>query len=123
MSNFATAAEIQPLLDALPKDATGDDFNRLRKEDKGPSRQIAAPLMQRMTEFVLSAEEYYQNSLNNLDRARALISDGKRTKYLSLFEIADMLLPRRLAKATVSRPLRSTPSTQLSTATTSSSGP
>lgn len=98
VSNFSTATEIQPLLDTFPKDATPDEYNALRRADKGPSREVGSVLMERMNKFIASADKYYQDSLTNLDRARALISDGKRTKYLSLFEIADMLLPQSARK-------------------------
>ncbi|KAH7022561.1 hypothetical protein EDB80DRAFT_878103 [Ilyonectria destructans] len=94
VSNFATASEIQPLLAMLPMNATSDDLQELQRDDKGPSREAGAQLIKKMGKFVSSADEYYQNSLTNLDKARALVSDGKKTKYLSLFEIAEMLLPK-----------------------------
>ncbi|KAF7543212.1 hypothetical protein G7Z17_g10920 [Cylindrodendrum hubeiense] len=94
VSNFASASEIRPLLAMLPKSATSDELMQLRSDDKGPSREAGAELIKRMTKFVSTADEYYQGSLANLDKARALVSDGKNTKYLSLFEIAEMLLPK-----------------------------
>ncbi|KAH7133531.1 hypothetical protein EDB81DRAFT_104603 [Dactylonectria macrodidyma] len=94
VSNFASASEIEPLLAMLPKNATTDEFRDLQRENKGPSREVGSELIQKMTQFVSDADEYYQRSLTNLDQARIRISDGKKTKYLSLFEIADMLLPQ-----------------------------
>ena len=45
------------------------------------------------------AETTYQLNLSNLDQARSLISDPRKTKYLSLFEIADILLPKLSKKS------------------------
>ncbi|KAI5466622.1 hypothetical protein BGZ63DRAFT_346540 [Mariannaea sp. PMI_226] len=94
VSKYASVAEIQPLLDAIPKHANPDDYQELRRADLGPSREAGAELIKKMNKFVADAEEHYQNSLSNLDKARSLVSDGKRTKYLSLFEMAEMLLPQ-----------------------------
>ena len=46
-----------------------------------------------MTEFRTKSEAVYQANLANLDGARTLLSNARDVKYLSLFEIADILLP------------------------------
>ncbi|KAH7137170.1 hypothetical protein B0J13DRAFT_72897 [Dactylonectria estremocensis] len=94
VSNFASASEVEPLLAMLPKNASTDEFRELQRLNKGPSREVGSELIRKMNEFVSSADEHYQRSLTNLDQARSRISDSRKTKYLSLFEIADMLLPK-----------------------------
>ncbi|KPM39929.1 Mitochondrial protein cyt-4 [Neonectria ditissima] len=97
VSNFASASEIRPLLLQLPKDADPDTIMALQRANGGPTREAGAELIEKMTKFVSSADEYYQSSLTNLDKARSLVSDGKKTKYLSLFEIAAIILPKSVA--------------------------
>ncbi|KAM0248094.1 hypothetical protein ACHAP5_003675 [Fusarium lateritium] len=96
VSKFVSASELKPILDLIPSHATADEYEELRSQDKGPGREVGAHLIQRMKKFMSEADQAYQTSLNSLDRARSLVSDGKRTKYLSLFELADLLLPRSL---------------------------
>ncbi|KAM0341004.1 hypothetical protein ACHAPU_010236 [Fusarium lateritium] len=96
VSKFTSASELKPILDLIPPSATADEYEDLRKQDKGPGREVGAHLIQKMKQFMSEADQAYQTSLNSLDRARSLVSDGKRTKYLSLFELADLLLPRSL---------------------------
>ncbi|UPK98581.1 hypothetical protein LCI18_009516 [Fusarium solani-melongenae] len=98
ISKFVPANDLKPILALIPRDVTPDDFEELRREDKGPGREAGADLIQKMRAFTLEADKAYQASLNSLDRARSLVSDGKRTKYLSLFELADILLPQSLKK-------------------------
>ncbi|KAF7559699.1 hypothetical protein G7046_g4452 [Stylonectria norvegica] len=98
VSNFASAAELQPLLDMLPKDAKPDEFEELRREDKVPSRETGGHLIERMTQFIADADETYQGSLATLDKAKDILCHKKGPKYLSLFEIADILLPARFKK-------------------------
>ncbi|KAM5373860.1 hypothetical protein ACJZ2D_006822 [Fusarium nematophilum] len=96
VSKFVQPSELKPVLAAIPINATADDFEDLRRDDKGPAREAAAPLLDKMKAFVAEADKAYQASLNSLDRARSLVSDGRKTKYLSLFELADILLPQSL---------------------------
>lgn len=91
---FARLEELQPVLASIPKASNPDVFEDLRREDRGPDREAGAHLIEKMTKFVHDADLAYQSSLNSLDRARSLVSDGRKTKYLSLFQIAEMLLPQ-----------------------------
>ncbi|KAL7761426.1 hypothetical protein ACKLNR_007961 [Fusarium oxysporum f. sp. zingiberi] len=100
VSKFAAAKELQPILSLIPLNATADEYEELRKRDKGPGRDVGAHLINKMKKFMLEADEAFQTSLNSLDRARSLVSDGRKTKYLSLFELADLLLPNSLKKGT-----------------------
>ncbi|KAK7421023.1 3'-5' RNA exonuclease complex component [Neonectria punicea] len=98
VSNFASASEIRPLLLQLPGDGDPDTVLALQRDGGGPTREAGAELIKKMDKFLASADEYYQSSLTNLDKARTLVSDGKKTKYLSLFEIAAMLLPKSVVE-------------------------
>jgi hypothetical protein len=49
-----------------------------------------------MSNFRTRAESVYLSNTEKLDSARRLLSDKERVKYLSLFEIAEMLLPASL---------------------------
>lgn len=96
VSKFASPEELTPVLSMIPKVTRPDEFEDYRRDDKGPSREAGAHLIQRMTQFTADAEKIYQRSLRNLDKAKELVSDPYKTKYLSLFEIADLLLPKAL---------------------------
>jgi len=98
VSNFVSAKDLKPILELIPANATADQYEEWRDQEKGPGRDIGAHLIAKMKKFIWEADKAYQASLNNLDRARSLVSDGKTTKYLSLFELADMLLPASLKK-------------------------
>ncbi|KAK2592318.1 3'-5' RNA exonuclease complex component [Conoideocrella luteorostrata] len=96
VSNFATSEELQPLLAKIPRNATPEQFDELRHSEKGPSREDGIGLINKMTTFRLSSEAVYQGNMSNLDGARNLLSSARSIKYLSLFEIADLLLPASL---------------------------
>lgn len=96
VSNFVPASDLKPILDLIPANASADQYEEWRNQEKGPGRDVGSNLIAKMKKFMVEADQAYQKSLNNLDRARSLVSDGKRTKYLSLFEVADLLLPQSL---------------------------
>ena len=96
VSNFATPAEIAPVLAKIPKKASPDDFDKLRQGGKGPSREDGAALIRKMTEFRQRSESIYLDNVGMLDEAQALLSDAHQSRYLSLFEMADSLLPPNL---------------------------
>lgn len=96
VANFASEAEIQPILDAMPKCTTTEEFEQAQHDDQGPPRAIASPLIEKMTQFKTETQDVYIRNMDRLDRARVLLSDPDRVKYLSLFEIADILLPASL---------------------------
>ncbi|KAF4964612.1 hypothetical protein FZEAL_10851, partial [Fusarium zealandicum] len=93
---FVSLEELDAVLATIPQNGTADDFEVLRREDKGPSREQGGGLLKKMKDFVAESDQAYQASLNSLDRARSLVSDSQNTKYLSLFELADILLPTNL---------------------------
>ncbi|POR35631.1 Mitochondrial protein cyt-4, partial [Tolypocladium paradoxum] len=93
VSNFASPSELEPVLAKIPQIATPEEFDDLRRNEKGPSREDGVGLIQKMTEFRTKSESVYQANLPKLDGARTLLSNARDIKYLSLFEIADILLP------------------------------
>ncbi|KAG5950313.1 hypothetical protein E4U53_005276 [Claviceps sorghi] len=93
---FVTQEDLMPVLAKIPQNATPEQFEELRRIDQGPSREDGVAMINKMTEFRLSSEAIYQENMARLDGARSLLSDTKTTKYLSLFEMADILLPASL---------------------------
>ncbi|KAF5125947.1 Mitochondrial protein cyt-4 [Metarhizium anisopliae] len=96
VSNFVTIQELESVLAKIPKDGTPEHFDELRNNDKGPLREDGVGLINKMAEFRASSEVIYQGNMTKLDGARELLSSARDVKYLSLFEIADMLLPENL---------------------------
>lgn len=96
VSNFASMADLAPVLAELPQYTTPDDLDTARNEDRGPSRAAAAHLIEKMGQFKTRSESVYLSNTEKLDSARRLLSDKERVKYLSLFEIAEILLPASL---------------------------
>lgn len=99
VSNFISKTELEPVLAELPEGAQLEEMEQARNEDRGPSRNTAAVLLKKMHDFKTEAEKIYLQNVDKLDRARSLLSDADRVKYLSLFEIAEILLPRKMKDA------------------------
>ncbi|VUC27813.1 unnamed protein product [Clonostachys rosea] len=96
VSHFASPGELEPILAAIPDCKTPDEFDLARQDGEGPSRADASVLIDKMNNFMMDAQRIYQGSMDNLDKAREILADDKHVKYLSLFEIADILLPASL---------------------------
>ncbi|KAG6250848.1 hypothetical protein E4U46_003310 [Claviceps purpurea] len=96
VSQFVKEEELRPLLAKIPKNATPERYEELRRLEEGPSREDGIAIIEKLTNFRMSAEAIYQANMAKLDRARELLSDPKEFKYLSLFQIADILLPASL---------------------------
>lgn len=96
VSNFATIEEMEPVLARLPADGTLEDFERMKEEEIGPSREDAKKLIEKMDDFRAQAEAVYQRNLTKLDDAHHLLAAKDRTRYLSLFQMANVLLPQGL---------------------------
>lgn len=99
VSNFISKDELRPVLDELPAATRLEELEKARDDDKGPSRATASILLKKMQDFKLESEKIYLENMDSLDRARAQLSDPNRVKYLSLFEIAEILLPRKMKDA------------------------
>ena len=95
--NFASFAEIEPIIAELPSTETPlENLNTLQDLGHGPSRATASKLLLRMLEFVQSSEAIYQANAGTLDASSSFIGDPERHRYLTLHEIADLLLPKEL---------------------------
>lgn len=93
VSGFATAAELQPVLAKIPEDGTPGDFDKLREENGGPSREDARELINKMMTFRSRAEKVYQSNMERLDGARVLLADPSQITYMNLYDMAKTLLP------------------------------
>ncbi|GAO16086.1 hypothetical protein UVI_02039840 [Ustilaginoidea virens] len=87
---------MEPVLAKIPYDATPEQFDEMRQDEKGPSREDGVMLIDKMTEFRRTSEAIYQANMTRLDSARAVLGDASGFEYISLFDIADMLLPGTL---------------------------
>lgn len=93
VSNFVPIKELEPILSKLPADATLEDFEKMKDEDRGPSREDAKVVIEKMDAFRAEAEAVYQRNLSNLDAAHRLLSSHYNARYMSLFQMANVLLP------------------------------
>ncbi|KAI1779950.1 RNB-domain-containing protein [Hypoxylon cercidicola] len=92
--NFAQPAELEPIVNELPSSATPlETLNALQDLGHNPSRSSGAPLLRRMLRFAHEAEAVYQANAGTLDASSAFIGDPVKHRYLTLHEIAELLLP------------------------------
>lgn len=96
VSNFVTARDLEPVLARIPQNATLEQLEELRSTERGPSREDGKLLINKMTAFRLSSEAIYQAHMTKLDSAQDLIASAKGFDYLSLFDMAAILLPEDL---------------------------
>ncbi|KAK5624667.1 hypothetical protein RRF57_000383 [Xylaria bambusicola] len=94
INNFATMDELKPIIDALPQVETSiEELNMLQDLGEGPSQAAGAVLLRKMLEFIQSAEAVYQANAGTLDASSSFIGDPVKHRYLTLHEIAELLLP------------------------------
>ncbi|EGR47778.1 uncharacterized protein TRIREDRAFT_63400, partial [Trichoderma reesei QM6a] len=98
VAKFVTQEELAPVIAKMPKNGTPELFEELRRNDNGPSRDDGARLIEKMVDFRLKADAVRQGNLAKLDAVRTFLSNRRQVSYLSLFEIADILLPASLKK-------------------------
>lgn len=92
VNNFVDAAELQPVIDALPaRDTPMEVLNALQDMRQGPSRNTGSFLIRKMLDFSVESEVIHQTHAARLDNASEFL--GQTEQYLSLEEIADILLP------------------------------
>ncbi|KAK1246833.1 hypothetical protein MKX08_000635 [Trichoderma sp. CBMAI-0020] len=96
VAKFATQEELAPVMAKLPRKATIEQFEELRRNEQGPLRDDGSRLIQKMMDFRLKAEAVQKGNLAKLDAVRTFLSTQQQARYLSLFEIADILLPASL---------------------------
>jgi len=96
VNGFASREEIEPLIDALNLDSLlGETFNTLQDLGEGPSRATGARLLRKMLQFAQDAEAVYQANVGTLDASSSFIGDPLKHRYLTLHEIATLLLPEK----------------------------
>ncbi|KAH6604675.1 mitochondrial cyt-4, partial [Trichoderma cornu-damae] len=96
VSKFASQEEMSPVMAKMPKEASPEVFEEIRYTEMGPSRDDGARLIRKMMDFRQKAEAVHQNNLGKFDAVREFLSSQRQVGYLSLFEIADILLPASL---------------------------
>ncbi|KAK3906866.1 hypothetical protein C8A05DRAFT_40413 [Staphylotrichum tortipilum] len=91
----ADPADLQPVVDAIPSHSTDTAvLGKLRDDNVGPSRELAASLLAKMRAFQSAAGDIHQAHVESLTRARHKF--GPDARILSLREVADALLPVNL---------------------------
>ncbi|GAP83460.1 putative mitochondrial protein cyt-4 protein [Rosellinia necatrix] len=94
VNSFVKPDELEPVIAALPPaGASIEVLNALRDLGDSPSRLTGAPLLRKMLQFTQSAENVFQANAATLDASSAFIGDPVKHRYLTLHEIADLLLP------------------------------
>ncbi|KAI1739360.1 hypothetical protein F4680DRAFT_144616 [Xylaria scruposa] len=94
VNRFVTPDELQPIIAALPPaEVSLEDLNVLQDLGEGPSRAAGANLLRKMLVFAQRSEAVYQANAGTLDASSAFIGDPVKHRYLTLYEIADLLLP------------------------------
>ncbi|KAL7922598.1 hypothetical protein ACQKWADRAFT_312833 [Trichoderma austrokoningii] len=96
VARFATKEEMAPVLAKLPRKASIEEFEELRRNEQGPLREDGSQLIRKMMDFRLKAEAVQKDNLGTLDAIRTFLAAQQQTRYLTLFEIADILLPESL---------------------------
>ncbi|OTA64504.1 RNB-domain-containing protein [Hypoxylon sp. EC38] len=92
--NFVEPAELEPVIKELPSTATPlEAMNALQDLGHNPSRSTGAHLLRKMLKFQQEAEAVYQANAGTLDASSAFIGDPVKHRYLTLHEIAELLLP------------------------------
>ncbi|KAI2468037.1 RNB-domain-containing protein [Annulohypoxylon bovei var. microspora] len=99
VNNFVEPSELQPVIDELPPSATPlEALNALHDLNHNPSRAIGAELLRKMLLFAHDAEAVYQENAGTLDASSSFIGDPVKHRYLTLHEIAELLLPKSYQK-------------------------
>ncbi|KAI0401857.1 hypothetical protein F4802DRAFT_578660 [Xylaria palmicola] len=94
VNNFVTPAELAPVIAALPPVETPIELlNVLQELGEGPSRSAGAKLLRKMLHFTQTSEAVYQANAGTLDASSSFIGLALTHRYLTLHEIADLLLP------------------------------
>ncbi|ORY66380.1 uncharacterized protein BCR38DRAFT_484013 [Pseudomassariella vexata] len=99
VKKFVDPSELQPLIAEIPTgDVPMEALNALQDLGHGPSRAVGAPMLRKMLEFEQGAEAVYQANAGTLDASSSFIGDPLKHRYLTLHEIADLLLPAIIKK-------------------------
>lgn len=91
---FAEPAELEPIIAQLPPFETPvEALNAMQDLGGGPSQAAGAPLLRRMLQFAHDAEAVYQANAATLDASSSFIGHPEKHRYLTLHEIAELLIP------------------------------
>jgi hypothetical protein len=91
VKGFASASEIQPLIDSLPPlSASIGILNILQPLKAGPSRHVGAALIQKMYSFLTASRFVHQSNAEKLDNAFTVL--GGEEKFMALSDIAEALI-------------------------------
>ncbi|OTB06612.1 hypothetical protein M426DRAFT_318669 [Hypoxylon sp. CI-4A] len=95
VQRFVEPDELKPVISELPATETPlEALNALRDLGHSPSRSTGASLLRKMLRFSHDAEAIYQENAGTLDASSAFIGDPVKHRYLTLHEIAELLLPK-----------------------------
>ncbi|KAI0383879.1 RNB-domain-containing protein [Hypomontagnella monticulosa] len=96
---FVDPSELEPVIRELPSGETPlETLNTLQDLGHNPSRAAGASLLRKMLDFAHQAEAVYQENAGTLDASSAFIGDPVKHRYLTLHEIAELLLPQSYQK-------------------------
>ncbi|KAI0890000.1 mitochondrial protein cyt-4 [Annulohypoxylon maeteangense] len=99
VNNFVEPSELQPVIDELPNSEIPlEALNALQDLNHNPSRATGAELLRKMLNFAHEAEAVYQENAATLDASSSFIGDPETHRYLTLHEIAQLLLPKSYRK-------------------------
>ncbi|KAJ8126600.1 hypothetical protein O1611_g7039 [Lasiodiplodia mahajangana] len=94
VNKFVTPEELKPVIAALPSaEVSIEALSVLQDLGEGPTRQAGSALLRKMLAFSQNAEAVYQANAGTLDASSSFIGDPIKHRYLTLHEIADLLLP------------------------------
>lgn len=99
VNSFAQPVELESIISEIPLgDIPAEAINALQDLGHDPSRTAGAQLLKKMIDFSQEAEAIYQANAGTLDASSAFIGDPLKHRYLTLYEIADLLLPFSVKK-------------------------
>jgi hypothetical protein len=93
---FVERADLDELLPHLPaSNTTPRKLTALHPPPDAIPRDLGKVVLQKMITFLAHTQKIYQDTSTRLDSAHALVADGNRLTYLTLEQIADIVLPPR----------------------------
>lgn len=96
--NFASEAEMRPVIEELPQgDLSLDDMRQMSRRGMGPSRVAGAVLLRKMTQFLQATDEVLQQYATQFERAHEIVARGDE-RYLTLEQIRQRLLAKEQLK-------------------------
>lgn len=92
--NFATEAEMRPVIEKLPKGKMSKaEMIEMSRRGQGPDRVAGAALLHRMNQFLEDTDEMLQKYATRFEKAHEIVSEGGE-QYLTLEQIKQRLLAK-----------------------------